>query len=47
MCRQYLTALAAGTPTLLSGADMAIVARQFEDYGRQPRSPVKRRWSLP
>ncbi len=47
MCRQYLTALAAGTPTLLSAADMAIVARQFEDYGRQPRSPVKRRWSLP
>ena len=47
MCRQYLTALAAGTPVLLSTADMAIVARQFEDYGRQPRSPVKRRWSLP
>ncbi len=47
MCRQYLTALAAGTPTLLSAADMAIVARQFEDYGRQPRAPVKRRWALP
>lgn len=47
MCRQYLTTLAAGTPVLLSAADMAIVARQFEDYGRQPRSPVKRRWSLP
>jgi L-fuculose-phosphate aldolase len=47
MCRQYLAALAAGTPTLLSAEDMAIVARQFEDYGRQPRSPVKKRWSLP
>lgn len=47
MCRQYLTALSAGTPVLLSAADMAIVARQFEDYGRQPRSPVKRRWTVP
>jgi L-fuculose-phosphate aldolase len=47
MCRQYLTASAVGDPLLLSAADMAIVARQFEDYGRQPRSPVKRRWSLP
>jgi L-fuculose-phosphate aldolase len=47
MCRQYLAASAAGTPVLLSPDDMAIVARQFEDYGRQPRSPIKRRWSLP
>ncbi len=47
MCRQYLCAAAAGDPVLLSAADMAIVARQFEDYGRQPRSPVKRRWTLP
>src|ERR1041385_2687414 len=47
MCRQYLTALSAGTPVLLNAADMAIVARQFEDYGRQPRPPVKRRWTLP
>jgi len=47
MCRQYLAALSAGTPLLLSAADMAIVARQFEDYGRQPRSPLKRRWMIP
>ncbi len=47
MCRQYLTALAAGTPLILSAQDMAIVARQFEDYGRQPRSLVKRRWKKP
>jgi len=47
MCRQHLSASAAGTPELLTAEDMAIVARQFEDYGRQPRSPVKRRWLLP
>jgi L-fuculose-phosphate aldolase len=47
MCRQYLAALAVGIPVLLSAEDMAIVARQFEDYGRQPRSPAKRRWILP
>jgi hypothetical protein len=26
---------------------MAVVAKQFEDYGKQPRAKVKRRWQVP
>ena len=47
LARQYLATLSAGRPILLTRAEMAVVARQFEDYGRQPRSTVRLRWSLP
>jgi L-fuculose-phosphate aldolase len=47
MAKQYLTVLSVGKPVLLTDRQMAIVARQFEDYGRQPRSTAKPRWALP
>ena len=47
MAKQYLMALSVGNPILLTGKEMAAVARQFEDYGRQPRSGVIPRWMLP
>lgn len=36
LARQYLMALGAGRPAILSRDDMAEVHRRFEDYGRQP-----------
>lgn len=47
LARQYLTALSVGRPILLTSKEMAVVARQFEDYGRQPRSAARLRWALP
>jgi L-fuculose-phosphate aldolase len=47
MARQYLLALSIGEPVLLSDKEMAVVARQFEDYGRQPRPAAQSNWSLP
>ena len=47
LARQYLTALSVGKPILLTSKEMAVIARQFEDYGRQPRSAAKPRWALP
>jgi len=44
---QGLTALSVGRPILLTSKEMAVVARQFEDYGRQPRSAARLRWALP
>jgi L-fuculose-phosphate aldolase len=47
LARQYVLALSIGTPTLLSSAEMADVARRFADYGRQPRPRAKLRWQVP
>lgn len=47
LARQYLAALSVGRPILLTNREMAVVARQFEDYGRQPRSTARLRWVLP
>ena len=47
LAKQYLTALSVGRPILLTKKEMAVVARQFEDYGRQPRLAAKLRWFLP
>ena len=47
MAKQYLAALSVGKPVLLTDREMAVVARQFEDYGRQPRPAIKPRWTLP
>lgn len=35
LCRTYLLALAAGTPAILDGEEMARVVRRFGDYGRK------------
>lgn len=43
LARQYLIALSAGEPVLLSPAEMTVVAERYADYGRQQR-PVARRW---
>jgi L-fuculose-phosphate aldolase len=45
LCRQYLAILSVGKPVLLTRAEMATVARQFEAYGRQPRARARPRWS--
>ena len=47
LARQYVLALSVGTPTLLTGEEMADVARRFADYGRQPRPRAKLRWQVP
>lgn len=47
IARQYRMTLSIGRPTILTANQMAVVARQFEDYGRQPRATVKRRWQVP
>ena len=47
IARQYRMALSIGSPTILTDRQMAIVAKQFEDYGKQPRAKVKRRWMVP
>jgi len=47
LARQYALALSIGTPTLLTGEEMADVARRFADYGRQPRPRAKVRWQVP
>jgi L-fuculose-phosphate aldolase len=40
LCRQYLLALAAGTPRLLSEADMDAARERFKSYGPRPRQPA-------
>jgi L-fuculose-phosphate aldolase len=47
IARQYRMALTLGAPKILTDKQMALVARQFEDYGRQPRARIKRRWMVP
>jgi L-fuculose-phosphate aldolase len=45
--RQYVLALSIGQPMVLTDRQMGVVAKQFEDYGRQPRAKVKARWQVP
>ncbi len=47
IARQYRLALTLGSPKLLTDKQMTLVARQFEDYGKQPRAKIKRRWMVP
>lgn len=47
IARQYVLALSIGSPKILTDRQMAVVAKQFEDYGKQPRAKVKRRWQVP
>ena len=47
LARQYVAVLSIGKPVLLTKKDMAVVARNFETYGRQPRSVARARWVLP
>jgi len=47
IARHYRLALSIGEPAILTDKQMAVVAKQFEDYGRQPRATVKRRWMVP
>jgi L-fuculose-phosphate aldolase len=47
IARQYRMALSIGAPKILTDRQMKVVAKQFEDYGRQPRAKVKARWQVP
>ena len=47
IARQYRMALTIGAPKLLTDKQMALVAKQFEDYGKQPRAKIKHRWMVP
>lgn len=49
LARQYVLALAAGKPVLLSSAEMKDALKRFEDYGRQPRPATASvsRWAVP
>jgi L-fuculose-phosphate aldolase len=47
LARQYAAILAIGKPVLLNKTEMKLVARQFEDYGKQPRAKSKQRWMVP
>lgn len=49
LARQYVLALSAGKPMVLSARQMAEVARRFADYGRQPRARARTRlrWQVP
>ena len=39
LCRQYLLARQAGTPRLLTAAEMADAHRRYRSYGQQPERP--------
>jgi L-fuculose-phosphate aldolase len=47
LARQYLLALSAGKPVLLTAPELSDVARRYADYGRQPKPKAKLRWMVP
>src|SRR5262249_34565253 len=47
LARQYLLALSAGKPVLLTGRNMAAVAKRFREYSHASHSRGRDRWAVP